>query len=292
MANLKKRNYPIYFLIPGITLFFLLYLVPFFMSVRYSFTNWDFKRSDFVGFKNYINIIKDPNINIAFKNTFIFTVVTTFFKMILGLCLAIFLNNKLKMTKFLRTTFFLPAVINTIAVGIVFKALMHPSKGLINKILITIGLESLTQNWLTDTNIAIFSVCGVEIWKWTGYTMIIFLAGLQMISSDYYEAAEIDGANGWQKFRYITFPLIRPSFNNSLILSIIGGIKVFDIVLATTGGGPGSTTQVFNSVIFRSFSYNMQGEASAGTVVLAIIVLIITLCTYSQIVSSNENSIY
>lgn len=283
ISTIKKKNYPLYFLIPGIAVFILFFIVPFFVALGYSFTNWNFRKADFVGLTNYIHILKDPSINIAFLNTFIFTIVTSVLKMILGLALAVFLNRKFRLTNYLRTVFYLPAVVNTIAVGIAFTALMHPTKGLINVFLNTIGLGALAQNWLTDPRLAIFSVCMIEVWKWTGYTMMILLAGMQSVSQDYYEAAEIDGATGWQKFRYVTFPLIRPSFNNCLILNIIGGLKVFDIVLATTGGGPGVSTQVINSVIYRSFSYNMQGEASAGTVILAVIVLVITLLTYRTI---------
>ena len=183
----------------------------------------------------------------------------------------------------MRTVFYLPAVINTVAIGIVFTALMHPSKGLINKTLCAVGLGALTQDWLNNTNLAIFSVSGIEIWKWSGYTMMLLLAGLQNVSNEYYEAADMDGANAWQKFWKITFPLILPSFNNALILNLIGGLKVFDIIIATTGGGPGVTTQVFNTMIYKSYSYNMQGQASAGTIVLALIVLVITLVTYRNI---------
>lgn len=273
----KKRNYPVYFLIPGILIFSLFFLCPFFVGFGYSFTNWDFIKADFVGLKNYISILTDPTMNVAFKNTFLFAIVTTVGKVGLGLLLAVFLTRKFFLTNYLRTIFYLPAVINTIAIGITFTAMMHPTKGLINHFLNAVGLGSLAQSWLADPKIAMLSICFIEIWKWTGYTMMILLAGMQNISEDYYEAAKIDGATGWQKFRYVTLPLLKPSLNNAIILSIIGGLKVFDIVLATTGGGPGVTTQVFNSIIYRSYSYNMQGQASAGTIILAAIVLVITL---------------
>lgn len=284
MEITKKKNYPIYFLVPGLLIFTLFFLVPFFVGFGYSFTNWDFIKSDFVGLKNYITILTDPTMNIAFKNTFLFAIVTTVGKVGLGLLLAVFLTRKFALTNYLRTIYYLPAVINTIAIGITFTAMMHPTKGLINTCLEAIGLGQITQSWLADPKLAMLSICFIEIWKWTGYTMMILLAGMQNISSDYYEAAEVDGATGWQKFRYVTLPLLMPSINNAVILSVIGGLKVFDIVLATTGGGPGVTTQVFNSIIYRSYSYNLQGEASAGTIILAVIVLVITLITNKIIV--------
>lgn len=284
MEITKKKNYPVYFLIPGILIFVLFFIVPFFVGFGYSFTNWDFIKSDFVGLNNYITILTDPTMNIAFKNTFLFAIVTTVGKVGLGLLLAVFLSRKFFLTNYLRTIYYLPAVINTIAIGITFTAMMHPTKGLINTFLSAIGLEQIAPNWLSDPKIAMLSICFIEIWKWTGYTMMILLAGMQNISQDYYEAAQVDGATGWQKFRYVTLPLLAPSLNNAVILSVIGGLKVFDIVLATTGGGPGVTTQVFNSIIYRSYSYNLQGQASAGTIILAVIVLITTLITNKIIV--------
>lgn len=202
---LRKKQYPVYFILPGIFLFVMFFIVPFLVGFRYSFTNWNFKRADFIGLENYISILKNPNMSIAFKNTFLFTMVTTVGKVSIGMLLAVLLNRKLKTTNYLRTVFYLPAVVNSIAVGIVFTSLMHPSKGLINTALRTIGLTGFQPKWLTDTSIAMLSICFIEIWKWSGYTMMILLAGMQNISRDYYEAAIMDGATKWQQFKKITF---------------------------------------------------------------------------------------
>ena len=270
---LRKKQYPVYFILPGIFLFVMFFIVPFLVGFRYSFTNWNFKRADFIRLENYISILKNPNMSIAFKNTFLFTIVTTVGKVSIGMLLAVLLNRKLKTTNYLRTVFYLPAVVNSIAVGIVFTSLMHPSKGLINTALRTIGFTGFQPKWLTDTSIAMLSICFIEIWKWSGYTMMILLAGMQNISKDYYEK--------------ITFPLLMASINNVVVLSIIGGLKVFDIVVATTGGGPGYATEVFNTMIYNSYSYQKYGEATAGTTLLAGMILIITLCTYRTI-AKNE----
>ena len=276
---LRKKQYPVYFALPGI--------VPFLMGFRYSFTNWNFRRADFVGLENYVSILKNPNMSIAFKNTFLFTIVTTAGKVSIGMLLAVLLNRQLKTTNYLRTVFYMPAVVNSIAVGIVFTSLMHPSKGLINTALRAAGLTGFQPKWLTDTGIAMLSICFIEIWKWSGYTMMILLAGMQNISKDYYEAALMDGATKWQQFTKITVPLLMASINNVVVLSIIGGLKVFDIVVATTGGGPGYATEVFNTMIYNSYSYQKYGEATAGTTLLAVMILIITLCTYRTI-AKNE----
>ncbi len=287
MRCIRKKQYPYYFMVPGITIFLLFFIVPFFMGFYYSFTNWDFQKADFIGLENYLNILKKESMNIAFKNTFLFTIVTTLGKIFIGLVLAVLLNRSTIVTRYLRTVFYLPAIINSIAIGIIFTSILHPGKGLLNNFLGAVGLASVQQKWLTNPDIAMLSVCAIEIWKWSGYTMMILLAGIQNISKDYYEAAKMDGANGWKRFRYITFPLIMPSINNVTVLSIIGGLKVFDIVVSTTGGGPGYATQVFNTVIYRSYSYQMYGEAAAGTTLLAFMILIITLLTYKTI-SSKE----
>lgn len=284
---LRKKQYPVYFALPGIFLFLLFFIVPFLMGFRYSFTNWNFRRADFIGLENYVSILKNPNMSIAFKNTFLFTIVTTAGKVSIGMLLAVLLNRKLKTTNYLRTVFYMPAVVNSIAVGIVFTSLMHPSKGLINTALRAAGLTGFQPKWLTDTGIAMLSICFIEIWKWSGYTMMILLAGMQNISKDYYEAALMDGATKWQQFTKITVPLLMASINNVVVLSIIGGLKVFDIVVATTGGGPGYATEVFNTMIYNSYSYQKYGEATAGTTLLAVMILIITLCTYRTI-AKNE----
>ena len=287
MDSLKRKNYPLYFLLPGLVIFMVFFIVPFFVAIYYSFTNWDFVNANFVGIRNYKNIIMDPEMNIAFKNTFAFAIVTSVGKLVLGMILAVFLNRKFRLTNYLRTVYFLPFALNLIAVGVAFKAIMHPEKGILNVVLQGGGVDFLAQNWLTDPKIALLSVCAIDIWKGTGYIMLILLAGMQNTSKDYYEAAEIDGATGWQEFWKITFPLIRPSFNNALLLNVITGLKVFDMIISTTNGGPGVTTQVFNTVIYRSYSLNRQGEACAGTIVLAAIVFVITMITYG-IVAKKE----
>lgn len=280
---LRKKQYPVYFALPGILVFVFFFIVPFLLGFRYSFTNWNFRRADFVGLENYISILQNPNMSIAFRNTFLFTIVTTIGKVSLGMLLAVLLNRRMRTTNYLRTVFYLPAVVNSIAIGIVFTSMMHPSKGMINTFLRDIGLTGFQPKWLTDTSIAMLSICVIEIWKWSGYTMMILLAGMQNISKDYYEAAIMDGATKWQQFKGITLPLLMSSLNNVVVLSIIGGLKVFDIVVATTGGGPGYATEVFNTMIYNSYSYQKYGEATAGTTLLASIILVITLCTYRTI---------
>ena len=278
----KNKRYPALFMAPGVLIYGVFFILPVLIGVWYSFTNWNFTRADFVGLMNYKNIISDPSIKRALLNTIIFTVVTTVGKVGLGLALAVFLNRKLHLRNYLRGISFFPAIISTVAVGIVFTAILHPY-GLLNQFFRALGLDFMAKNWLTDTKLALLSVCGVEIWKWSGFNMVIILAGLQAVPPEYQEAATIDGANAWQRFWRVTFPLILPAFNNAFVNSLIGGLKVFDIIVATTNGGPGVTTQVMNTMIYRSFSFNMQGEANAGYVLLAVIVALFAVSSYSII---------
>lgn len=250
------------------------------MAFYYSFTNWDFYRAKFIGLDNYKLIFTDSDMTHALNNTLLFTGVTTALKIALGTAIAIFVNQKLRMSRYFRTVMFLPAVLNTIAVGIFFTAILHPTKGMLNQLLGMLHLDFLQQYWLTNPRIAMYSISAIEVWQWAGYNMIIILAGLQSVSSDYYEAADIDGATGWSKFRHITLPLIIPTLNVAMVSNLIGGLKVFSIVAVTTGGGPGRATEVLNTVIFESFGANLQGFSSAGNVVLCILVTVVSLGTY------------
>jgi len=279
----KQQIYPYSLLMPGTLLYLALFILPVCFTIFYSLRNWDLFTSNFIGFRNYINLLTDPELNIAFKNTMIFAILTTIGKCFIGLVLAVFLNNQLKTTNFLRTIFFLPAVLSTITVGIVFSALMHPEVGVINVFLRQIGLGFLALEWLTNTHLAIYSVSMVEIWKWTGFTMVIFLGALQSISKEYYEAADIDGATKFHQFTNITIPLIIPAINNAVVISLIGGIGVFDIVAVLTNGGPGNATQVFGTVIFKSFGMGLQGEACAAQVILSLLIMLVSVFTYTMI---------
>lgn len=284
-----KSPYSLYLVMPALIIYTVLFILPATVGIVMSFFNaksFTLSKWTFAGWTNYQNVFEDPYINVAITNTLIFSIVTTIGKMVLGMSLALFVNKKFHGTQYMRTVFFLPAVLSNVAVGLVFRSMMHPN-GLINQALIAVGLESMTQNWLTDPNIAIFSCAFVEIWKWSGYTMVIFLAGLQSIDTTYYEAAEIDGASPWQRFCNITMPLIMPAFNNALVINIVGGLKVFDLVQTLTKGGPGSATSVFGTLIFSSFSNGNYGRGCAASVILTIFVILIAVPT-NQFISKKE----
>ena len=251
-----KSPYAYYLMLPALLVYALLFVLPALSGLLLSFFNVkSFKLSTitFAGLENYATVLRNPYFSIAIKNTLLFAVVTTLGKVIFGMALALLVNQRFHGVNYMRTVFFLPAVLNNVAVGLVFRSMMHPS-GLINQTLSAMGLDMLMHNWLTDAKIAIFSCAFVEIWKWTGYTMVIFLAGLQSIDKTYYEAAQLDGATYWQQLRSVTIPLIMPALNNAVVISVVGGLKVFDIVQSLTNGGPGNATSVFGTLIYSSFS--------------------------------------
>lgn len=273
-----EKYYPAWFLLPGGVIFCIFFVFPTFASFIYAFTNWSsFSpspfRVDFVGLSNFKRIMEEPGLNIAFRNTFIFTAVVTVFKCAFGLLLALLVSKKLPVQGYLRTIFFFPCILSSVAIGLIFLAMYNPSTGLVNTALEAIGLGALRQDWIGNLDLVIFSVCGAEIWKWTGYTMVILLAGLSGVPGDVLEAAEIDGCGPFQKFRYVTFPLIRSSINISMMLSIISGLKVFDIVYAVSGGGPGYASDTFNTVVFKKFSQGFYGLSTAEGLILFFLII-------------------
>ncbi len=280
MNKQLHKQYPYSMLIPGTVIFLLFFVTPTIQGIGYSFTNWDGFSAKWVGLDNFKSFFSDPTLTRIVRNTFIFTIVSTIFKLVLGILLALMVNRELKTKGFLRTVFYSPAVLSNIAVGLIFVAILHPESGILNRSLSTIGLGFISQDWLHNPDIAIYSVAAIEVWKWTGFNMIILLAGLQAIPKDYYEAVSIDGASAWSRFWHITFPLLSPAFNSVFILNLIGGLKVFDMITATTGGGPGTTTEVINTWVYKAYGASRLGESSAGSFVLALLVALVSLITY------------
>jgi len=272
---LKKQFYSYWLLVPGLLIFTIFFIFPSLMSFYFAFTNLNgaFEVTRFVGFENFITLYENPDNILALKNTFLYAFITTLFKIVLGLALALLANQAIKSKIVLRSVLFFPVILSTVAVAIAFRALYHPSTGLINVFLKAIGLDSLAQSWLTDPSIVMYAISFVEIWKWTGFTMVLFLAALQSVPNDIIEAAEIDGATPWQRFRFITMPMLIPVLNTNVILSVIGGLKVFDIVYALTGGGPGNASSVINTAVFKAYAAGRNGEATAANLVLFVIVL-------------------
>ncbi|HBE76724.1 MAG TPA: ABC transporter [Firmicutes bacterium] len=280
MAKPTRSIYSYSFLIPGAILFMIFFLIPTLISFYFSLTDWNLIRANFVGLDNFKYLLTNPDLNIGFKNTFIFTVLTTILKVVFGLLLALLVNRGLKFQNFLRTVFFFPVILSTVAVGLMFSSLYYPTHGLINSILTWVGLGSIAPDWLGDIHLVIYSVSWVDIWKGAGFCMVIILAGLQSVSKDYYEAAAVDGGNSFDVFKHITIPMVRPALFSAFIICLIGGLRAFDIIWVTTKGGPGSASEVIGSIVYRQFADGYFGIATAAGLLLFILVSVIVFPTY------------
>ena len=271
-------KYFVIFILPALIIYLLFSITPFLYTIYYSFTDYTDMNPinlHFVGLKNYIKVLQTPVMLAAIKNSVIYAILLTGFQTLLGLPLAFVLNQKLKSRNWLRAVFFFPAVFSSLIIGYLWNFIMSSSDfGLINNILHQLGLGTL--NFFTSKN-ALYSVILTQIWQWTGWAMVIFLANLQSISPDLYEAAEIDGANGLKKFMYVTLPLMCPSVKIVIVTGLIGGMKVFDIIYSMTSGGPGDATQTVMTVMMKKgISEGFYSTGSAFGVCFFIIVLAIS----------------
>ncbi|ASA23097.1 carbohydrate ABC transporter permease [Paenibacillus donghaensis] len=276
--KISKKLYSYYLIWPALLIYSIFFVLPALIGLFYSFTDWRLDRETikFIGWDNFERIFTDKTLLLAMKNTCIFAVVTVLGKNLLGIALAVGLNMKLKSKNFLRAIFYSPSILSVLVISIVFTPMLR-SEGTINRIFDAVGLHSLSQAWLTNPSIVIWTVAAVSIWQHTGFQMAIYLAGLQSISKDYYEAATIDGAGSWRSFVSITLPLLLPAININLMLTLIGGLKVFSEVFVLTGGGPGNASQVVGTIILRSFGEGSWGLGTAVNTLLFAAVTIIAI---------------
>nr|WP_264296351.1 MULTISPECIES: sugar ABC transporter permease [Blautia] len=260
-----------------------LYVLPGLVGIGYSFTDWSSYSTEvhFVGLENFRQILGSNESYMKYiGNTLLFTVVTTVMKTGLALIFALALSKDIKLKNFHRGVMYMPSVLSILIIGLVFTSILNPKTGLLNEFLRTIGMEGLTQKWLTDPKIAFFSVMGVDVWRGTGYIMTILIVGILSISTTYYEAAGIDGAGGWKKFTKITLPLLRPTLAVTVVLNVLYGLKVFDMVYALTNGGPGHTTEVMYTAVFKQFS---QGMYAVGTTISSIMFVFMVIIGFFMI---------
>lgn len=269
------------FILPALLVYVVFSILPFLYTFFYSFTDYtDLHPTDlhFTGLANYIKVFNTPIMKIAIKNSVIYAILLTGFQILFGLPLAVLLNMKLKTRNFLRSVFFFPAVFSALIVGYLWNYIMSASQyGLINNLIATLGGE--TFNFFTSSR-ALFSVVITQVWQWTGWAMVIFLANLQSIPSDLYEASSIDGASGIKQFFSVTLPLMAPSVNVVAVTGLIGGMKVFDIIYSMTSGGPGNSTQTVMMVMMKKgISEGFYSTGAAFGVIFFIVVMIISAIT-------------
>ena len=277
----RNRWTPYLFLLPALLVLGVASFWPAFQAIYYSLTQYDLlSPPQFQGLKNYVDLASDPLFIKTLANTLIYLLVAVPLLIFLPLILAIVVNQKLKGIHAFRVLYYLPVVVSTVVAGLAWKWI-YAQDGLLNFALSAISLREVRIPWLTDPSLALFSIIAVTVWKGLGYYMTIYLAGLQSISPSLYEAAAIDGSDGWEKHWSITLPLMRPYLFLVGILSAIAAMKVFEeIYIMAPGGGPANSTKTLVYYLYENgFDKLEMGYAAAIGVVLFLVVFGLSLCT-------------
>ena len=273
-----KKNLINLMYMPAVVMFVIFVIYPFLDGVRISLTNWNgySQEYSYIGFSNYKSLLKDENVIIALKNTFLYGVGSTIIQQIIGLSYAVFLNNKFRCRGFARTVIYLPIMVASVIMGYIWYFLLQYNGGAINDILIALGMQPI--DFIANGKLMVWIIVLINSLQFCGVAMVIYLAGLQNISEMYYEAARLDGATKLQQFKNITLPLLKPAIVTSVTLNLIGGLKLFDAIKALTNGGPGYTTHSLSTLInYTYFNSQSAGYAAAIGIMLFIIILVTTL---------------
>ncbi|HLG78187.1 MAG TPA: sugar ABC transporter permease [Ktedonobacteraceae bacterium] len=268
------------FLLPALFFFTCFVIYPLLSGVYYSMTNWNGidLTPQFVGLQNFLSLWHDAEFLSSMRVTLTFAFFVTLIQNSLALLLALALNRFMRFSAAFRVLFLIPTLISILAMGYIWSYIYSPLFGFVDAFLIHVGLSQWAQDWLGDPHFALGTIIFSGSWQWCGFNMIIYMAALQLVPTEFYEAASMDGANRWRKFRDITFPLIAPSFTINLVLILIGGLRVFDIIVAMTGGGPaGMTRSVFLEIYRQAFLFSRFGYSSAMVLVVSLIILAISV---------------
>jgi len=268
---------PYLWVLPAAFLYFVFKLAPMVAGVYLAFLRWDgIEPARFVGLQNFARMAEDEVIGLALVHNAEYALGTVVGKTVLSLFLALLLNQALRGRAFYRTALFMPVVMSFVVVGILWAWLYNAQFGLVNSLLRALHLDGLILDWLGDFRVALWSLMAVDVWKWYGFHMVIFLAGLQTIPTELYEAARIDGASRWRQFTSITLPLLQPVMLVNVTLSLMGGFNVFDIPYVMTEGGPANSTIVMALHIYlRAFKFYRFGYGAALSYLLLFLVTII-----------------
>lgn len=272
--RLDKKIYNWWLLVPGLLIFVVIFVIPTLSSFYFGFCTWNLRVAKWTGLQNFKMFFTMINTKDAIKNTFVFTFWETLIKVVFGLPLAVVLTSGLRSEKYLKSVLFIPSLFGSVVVSAAWSSIMAPH-GILNQFLGHFGVEPI--RWLTDKNWAMISCLIVDIWKGIGTTLIIYIGGLSAIPKTYYEAAAIDGVTPSQQFLHITLPLMIPSINTVMTLCLIGGFKNYELIYSLTGGGPGYSTEVLGSVVYKLFATGSYGIATTGYIIIFIVACFIVL---------------
>jgi len=272
----NRETHPRTFLVPAFVVLGLFFFTPTIYNFVYAFTDWSSFKSEInpVGFSNFASLIGSGTLLSALRITLVYAVLVAVFQNLFGLLLALLLERDTRVNRLSRVMFFIPVVMSALAVGYIFQALLKPT-GAFNQLLSVFTTEPVTIAWLGSTTWTIVVVALIHSWKWMGLSMLIYLAGLKTISEDVLEAARLDGASAWQTFRSIRFPLLAPAVTFNVATALLGSMNGFDIVQATTGGGPARSTELLNIFIYRTFGQGLFAQATTMSLVLFVAVALL-----------------
>ncbi|MGW9114091.1 carbohydrate ABC transporter permease [Microbacterium sp. NPDC055683] len=273
---------PWWFVAPAVAVYAFIVVVPSLRGAFFSTTDWNGLGSgwQWVGLENFASVFTDRAAQAALGNTVLLAVLCTVIQNAVGLALAVGLNSLVKSRFVLRVVFFAPVVLTPLVAGYVWSYLLSPN-GTANDLLRSAGLGALAQNWLGDPDYALFAVVAAIVWQFAGYSMVIFLAGLQAVPEEILEAATIDGAGPWRRFWSVTFPLLNGAVVINVMLSLIGGLKQFDQVVAMTGGGPGTATETISTLIYKNaFLLGEYPFSVALAVVMTVFIAVLSAIQY------------
>ncbi|MGO5442512.1 carbohydrate ABC transporter permease [Faecalimonas sp. LCP19S3_D12] len=286
---MKKNRISFAFAAPAFIIYTGLLIIPIIMAFYFSMFKWNgFNEMEFIGIKNYMDVFRDARLGNAVQNTLIIAVVVILIVNALGLGLAMLVNKATKKSNFFRTIFFIPFVLSTVAISFVWKSILSYN-GVFNGLLESLGQSELIGNWLGEKGPAIVCIIIVEIWRTLGYHMMLYLAALQTVPGELYEACTVDGGNRWNKFTNVTLPLIVPGMSVSILMSIINELRMYDVVKIMTDGGPGYDTEtIVYNIVSQGFSNSMVGYSSAISVVLfvaigAISIFVVTAMSKKEV---------
>ncbi|WP_239615434.1 carbohydrate ABC transporter permease [Cohnella mopanensis] len=268
------------FILPGLAIYLLFFVYPTINGLILSFSSWDgFSERKWIGLDNYTRMLTGDSIFVrAFQNNMKFMISVVVFQTILSLFFAILLTKNTKKNVIYRVLFFFPTIISSIAVAFIWGFMYNPNVGVINSFLGNIGLDALSNNWLGNPAMAIYSIAFVQVWAHTGQMIVLFVAGLQSIPEELYEAVYLDGANRWQAFRNVTWPLVAPAATIVVAYTTIQSFKAFDLIFALTGGGPAYSTEILSTYIYHTaFQSSEFGYAAAQSMGFMVIIAIVTI---------------
>lgn len=272
--KIERMTYSGWLAFPGFLIFLVIFVIPTLSSFYFGFCKWNLHTTTFTGLDNFKQFFTLFNTKDAIGNTVVFTFWESMIKVVGGLILAVWLTSGIKTAGYMKQVLFIPSLLGSVVIAAAWSSVLEPS-GILNQLLGLFGVKPV--KWLTSHQWAMTSCIFVDVWKGIGTTLVIYIGGLTSIPKSYYEAAAIDGANGVQRFFNVTLPLMVPSINTVLTLTLISGFRDYALIYSLTGGGPGYATEVLGSAVYKLFSNGVYGLATTGYLIIFLVACCIVL---------------